>query len=246
MSIVDWPDENEPTPINQPKVNQAELATTRRLNQLQERLERADKIIRVMMKRIERLELESTPRDQRAEEPHNPLTESVLGVTTSPSPNSFSDSVTSVVTPTPTNHSSSEEKLDVLITLMSSLVDSGGFPRGGIVNVPQENSLSSGSNAKTPNKGKISGNRVLSVLPSNYVLTANDRAMADNYWKKKGRLDLSCDEEFEKFCNYWWGVGTKKKSWGHVWRTWYSNAVGFNKPDTNRSHGEDHNDILDA
>jgi hypothetical protein len=58
-----------------------------------------------------------------------------------------------------------------------------------------------------------------------------DLAWAQQHWLAKGRADL-CDamtEEIQKFRDHHTGKGTKSACWPGSWRTWASNAKGFNR-----------------
>jgi len=61
------------------------------------------------------------------------------------------------------------------------------------------------------------------------------RNSAKTYWAKKNRSDLDPDEEFIKFQDNHIAKGSKSKDWSRNWRTWYTNAVQFTKPQAKTS-----------
>ncbi len=60
--------------------------------------------------------------------------------------------------------------------------------------------------------------------------TPEDREKAVAYWRDKGRDDLSPDEQAEKFRAYHTSYGNRMQDWSAAWKTWYVNAVDFNRP----------------
>lgn len=61
-------------------------------------------------------------------------------------------------------------------------------------------------------------------LPDDWKQSALD------HWQKKNRPDLIPEEEFEKFKSHHVANGSRMEQWSAAWRTWYSNAVQFTKP----------------
>jgi hypothetical protein len=51
----------------------------------------------------------------------------------------------------------------------------------------------------------------------------------DGFWRKKGRSDLDADFEVDKFSAHHAGKGSEMVNWSAAWKTWYCNAVEFNK-----------------
>lgn len=54
------------------------------------------------------------------------------------------------------------------------------------------------------------------------------------YWLEKGRPDLDAQSEFQKFQDNHIAKGTKSADWSRNWRTWYTNAVQFTKPQASK------------
>lgn len=53
---------------------------------------------------------------------------------------------------------------------------------------------------------------------------------AKKYWNSKNRSELSPQQEFIKFKDHNIAAGKASTDWSRNWRTWYTNAVEFNKP----------------
>jgi len=77
--------------------------------------------------------------------------------------------------------------------------------------------------AKTPAKRKTQ-------WPKDFELNLLRGNQAFEYWASKDRIDLQGSVEWEKFNNYCQANGKKYINWDAAWRTWYTNAVDFNKP----------------
>jgi uncharacterized protein YdaU (DUF1376 family) len=75
-------------------------------------------------------------------------------------------------------------------------------------------------------------------LPADFLITDDRRQIALGYWKTKNRFDLNPDDEFQKFTNYHLSNGKPMLDWEACWRTWYTNAVGFNRPLNSASHNQ--------
>lgn len=67
-------------------------------------------------------------------------------------------------------------------------------------------------------------------IPVDLNLTAERHDAAVSYWKTKNRTDLDPAGEFQKFINHFTANGKRMADWDACWRTWYTNAVTFNKP----------------
>jgi len=69
-------------------------------------------------------------------------------------------------------------------------------------------------------------------LPDKFPFEANFLA-AKNYWLGKGRADLPehISDIAETFRDHHTSNGTTSEDWSASWRTWYRNAVKFNKPE---------------
>jgi len=67
-------------------------------------------------------------------------------------------------------------------------------------------------------------------LPDDFKLTAERITSAVEYWQTKNRPDLIPLDEFTKFINYHRSNGKPMLDWDACWRTWYANAIQFNKP----------------
>lgn len=69
-----------------------------------------------------------------------------------------------------------------------------------------------------------------SKLPDDFALTTERRDAALSYWRERNRLDLNVDDEFERFLAHHRANGKTMADWDAAWKTWYCNAVKFNKP----------------
>lgn len=67
-------------------------------------------------------------------------------------------------------------------------------------------------------------------LPADFALTAERIKSAEDHWASKNRFDLSVVDEFEKFIAYHQAHGETHLDWNACWRTWYFNAIKFNRP----------------
>lgn len=81
-----------------------------------------------------------------------------------------------------------------------------------------------------PKKPKRTAKPKQTALPENFELTYELIAAATKYWQSKGRSDLDPIDAFERFKTYHASKGSMMADWSAAWRTWYSNAVNFNKP----------------
>lgn len=79
--------------------------------------------------------------------------------------------------------------------------------------------------------------KVLSSLPDDCP-TEFDRVAADRYWRDRGRDDLCArlGDEAEAFRDHHRSRGSRMADWPAAWRTWYGNALKFNKPAANLNH----------
>ncbi len=66
-------------------------------------------------------------------------------------------------------------------------------------------------------------------LPEDFILDGEKKDLAINYWLKKNRADLDVDEIFEQFTTYCQANGKSYLDWDAAWRTWYVNAVKFER-----------------
>lgn len=66
--------------------------------------------------------------------------------------------------------------------------------------------------------------------PEDWSLSPEQVIDANRWWVSAGREDLLTYIEFDKFKTYCLANGKTYVNWGAAWRTWYTNAVGFNKP----------------
>ncbi|MDB4726420.1 hypothetical protein OAF54_03195 [bacterium] len=78
----------------------------------------------------------------------------------------------------------------------------------------------------SPSKGKRKTSWSDSFIPS--------KENATKYWKDKGRSDLSYDEQMDKFKTFCLANGKTYVDWESGWRTWYCNAIKYNKPETEK------------
>lgn len=67
-------------------------------------------------------------------------------------------------------------------------------------------------------------------IPADFDLTDDRINSAVTYWKTKNRPDLDPAGEFQKFINHFTANGKRMADWDACWRTWYTNAITFNKP----------------
>jgi len=67
-------------------------------------------------------------------------------------------------------------------------------------------------------------------IPTDFLLTPERLTKAVEYWKSKNRLDLVAVDEFQKFVNHFTSNGKPMLDWEACWRTWYTNAITFNRP----------------
>ena len=89
---------------------------------------------------------------------------------------------------------------------------------------------------KQPRKAKAKSNKT--AMPMSFWLDENMRFNAVIYWDSKERKDLDPQEEFNKFTTYCKANGSKYVDWNAAWRTWYTNAVKFNKAPTGNGNGK--------
>lgn len=66
----------------------------------------------------------------------------------------------------------------------------------------------------------------------------NDDDMADAlaFWRTKGRTDLRCVDEMAKFRAHHTAHGKTMADWPAAWRTWFHNALDFNRQTKVSSH----------
>lgn len=74
-------------------------------------------------------------------------------------------------------------------------------------------------------------------LPNDFLLTEERATAAQTYWLGVGRADLVAQFEFEKFLNHHRQHGKAMACWESAWRTWYTNAVQFNKAPSSSGNG---------
>lgn len=67
-------------------------------------------------------------------------------------------------------------------------------------------------------------------LPDDFLLTPERAGKAYAHWQAKSRNDLSALDEFASFQNHHLQHGKTMACWESAWRTWYTNAVKFNRP----------------
>lgn len=81
-------------------------------------------------------------------------------------------------------------------------------------------------------------------LPDDFLLIHPRSALASDYWIKKGRSDLLADVEdiFDQFRNHHTQNGSKMACWESAWKTWYANAVKFNKQQGSKNEKPDYTD----
>jgi len=86
------------------------------------------------------------------------------------------------------------------------------------------------------NKGnKETSNTYKRKLNADLDLSEDWVNAAKKYWKSKNRNELSPHQEFIKFKDHNIAAGKTSTDWSRNWRTWYTNAVEFNKPATSIS-----------
>lgn len=91
----------------------------------------------------------------------------------------------------------------------------------------------SGGNATGEEKPK---RKRRSRLPDDFPSQA-DLETAQAYWSEHSRSDINPRRQVEKFRAHHEGKGTLAASWPATWRTWYVNAVEFQKPNQNKPPG---------
>ncbi len=249
--LEEWKDETESKPIGQPKQNPFEVATTRRLNAAYTRIEELEKSNRIILNKLERLELSpvKTLSNDLQEGFPSPSSEPVGSSLPHPSPEVLQG-----------NYISGEEnKLEVTIVegmsrlslsiedirRMVTIINDSIGPMSRLL----ENSVIPGMSLSSENKQTVmleankrtreGSSSTNTVLPSKFSFNGKMRQNAIDYWAKRGRGDLNPDTELEKFCAHYWGNGKRMKNWNMVWVTWYSNAVGFNKKPANYNPNND-------
>lgn len=82
---------------------------------------------------------------------------------------------------------------------------------------------------KKPAQSKSAKPNQKTQLPTDFELTDDLRKSAEDYWAEKDRQDLSADAEFGKFEAHHRGHGSRMADWGCAWKTWYVNAIKFNR-----------------
>lgn len=81
-----------------------------------------------------------------------------------------------------------------------------------------------------PPRGEAKQKKRKSILSDDFLLTQNRASAAYDYWLTKGRKDLMSTEEFDRFTAHHKAHGSTMLDWDAAWRTWYMNAVKFNRP----------------
>jgi hypothetical protein len=83
--------------------------------------------------------------------------------------------------------------------------------------------------------------KVQASLP-NDCPTEADRNAAVRHWRDRGRDDLCArlGDEAAAFRDHHSSRGSRMADWPAAWRTWYGNAIKFNKPSTGGRHGGNH------
>jgi hypothetical protein len=94
-----------------------------------------------------------------------------------------------------------------------------GQTRGNIQQCKQLEQVSNKDISVKSKKQKLS----LEALPDDWKKSALD------YWQSKTRFDISPDDQFFKFQNHHQSKGTLMIDWKAAWRTWYANAVDYQK-----------------
>jgi hypothetical protein len=56
-----------------------------------------------------------------------------------------------------------------------------------------------------------------------------DKNAATDYWKSKGRADISLADTFDEFKNYCLANGKTYQDWDRAWQQWYTRQVRFQK-----------------
>ena len=79
------------------------------------------------------------------------------------------------------------------------------------------------------NENKVNKNNISARL-TEFDLPAEWEVSALKYWSDKNRTDLSPQEEFQKFQDNHIAKGTSSTDFSRNWRTWYTNAIKYNKP----------------
>jgi hypothetical protein len=77
-------------------------------------------------------------------------------------------------------------------------------------------------------------------LPADFELTTDLIAASQTYWRESLRPDLSASDEFEKFVAHHTSRGSTMLDWNAAWKTWYCNAIKFNKPPMTLIAGGNH------
>jgi len=70
------------------------------------------------------------------------------------------------------------------------------------------------------------GGKRKTQLPKSFIPS---KQAAETYWQANGRGDLDYTDQSDKFITYCKANGTKYLDWQAGWKTWYCNAVKFNR-----------------
>jgi len=80
---------------------------------------------------------------------------------------------------------------------------------------------------KSPPKNKPLKRK--SKIPEDWELSVEWRDLAEAYWRKHGRSDLNANFQADKFSAHHVAKGSMMADWSAAWKTWYCNAIEFNK-----------------
>lgn len=115
--------------------------------------------------------------------------------------------------------------IDALGDMRQVLKDNGGMKR--LLSIAM---LGLGVKPKRAVPGLLEP-KIKTRLPDGFP-AEHEKQAAIVFWERKRRPDLVAriEEEAEKFTSYHLSNGTRSENWGASWKTWYSQALEFNKP----------------
>lgn len=98
--------------------------------------------------------------------------------------------------------------------------EDGTDPADSLNLIPDSLNPRGSKKSKAPKRKKID---------SNLELSDHNRNLALGYWAERDRGDLDPDDQFFKFKSHHVAHG-KALDWDAAWKTWYANAIKFEKP----------------
>lgn len=128
--------------------------------------------------------------------------------------------------------------IDVTSTKNGTSTKTGTSTKNGTRPVPKTGHPPVPKTVPKPKRNLKEPKRAIATkLPDDFCLTEKLQSNAETFWQGKGRNDLDAAEQFEEFRNHHTAHGKKMASWDAAWKTWYGNAVKFNKPKQKHTGG---------